>query len=141
MSSRLFAVGLAGPVLTPAERAILSASPPWGVILFRRNLETFDALARLVGDLRDLSVDHLLLDQEGGPVDRLRDLLGPAPSLQSASRAGAARRAGAAAGAALLAHWGEPHEPPHLEAARAWAIPGLKDYRERWERGLYQVAE
>ena len=48
----------------------------------------------------------------------------------------APKSAGAAAGAALLAHWGEPHEPPHLEAARAWAIPGLKAYRERWERGL-----
>jgi L-fuculokinase len=44
--------------------------------------------------------------------------------------------AGAAAGAALLARWGEPHQPPPLEAARPWAIPGLKDYRERWERRL-----
>ena len=47
-----------------------------------------------------------------------------------------AETTGAAAGAALLAHWGEPHEPPRLEAARPWAIPGLKDYRERWERRL-----
>ena len=44
--------------------------------------------------------------------------------------------AGAAAGAALLAHWGAPHEPPRLEPARAWAIPGLQAYRERWERRL-----
>ena len=44
--------------------------------------------------------------------------------------------AGAAEGAALLAHWGEPHEPPRLEPARAWAIPGLQAYRERWERRL-----
>jgi L-fuculokinase len=48
----------------------------------------------------------------------------------------APKSAGAAAGAALLAHWGEPHEPPHLEPVHAWAIPGLTDYRERWERGL-----
>ena len=47
-----------------------------------------------------------------------------------------AETTGAAAGAALLAHWGEPHEPPRLEAARPWAILGLKDYRERWERRL-----
>ena len=44
--------------------------------------------------------------------------------------------AGAAAGAALLAHWGAPHEPPRLEPARAWAIPGLQAYREKWERRL-----
>jgi sugar (pentulose or hexulose) kinase len=44
--------------------------------------------------------------------------------------------AGAAAGAALLAHWDEPHEPPRLEPAPAWALPGLEAYRERWERAL-----
>jgi sugar (pentulose or hexulose) kinase len=44
--------------------------------------------------------------------------------------------AGAAAGAAMLAHWGEPHPPPRLEPAPAWALPGLKAYRERWERAL-----
>ena len=44
--------------------------------------------------------------------------------------------AGAAAGAAMLAHWGEPHEPPRLEPAPAWTLPGLEAYRERWERAL-----
>ena len=44
--------------------------------------------------------------------------------------------AGAAAGAAMLAHWGEPHPPPLLEPARAWVLPGLEAYRERWERSL-----
>jgi L-fuculokinase len=44
--------------------------------------------------------------------------------------------AGAAAGAALLAHWGEPHPAPRLEPARAWVLPGLEAYRERWERAL-----
>ncbi|HEY1862471.1 MAG TPA: FGGY family carbohydrate kinase [Roseiarcus sp.] len=44
--------------------------------------------------------------------------------------------AGAAAGAAMLAHWGEPHSPPRLESARVWALPGLEAYRERWELAL-----
>ena len=44
--------------------------------------------------------------------------------------------AGAAAGAALLAHCGEPHPAPRLEPARAWVLPGLEAYRERWERAL-----
>ena len=43
---------------------------------------------------------------------------------------------GAAEGAAMLARWGEPHDPPRLARAGAWTIPGLRDYRERWERGL-----
>jgi L-fuculokinase len=44
--------------------------------------------------------------------------------------------AGAAAGAAMLAHWDEPHGPPRLEPAPAWTLPGLKAYRERWEGAL-----
>ena len=44
--------------------------------------------------------------------------------------------AGAAAGAALLAHWGEQREPPRLDSARAWSLPGLEAYRRRWERAL-----
>jgi len=48
----------------------------------------------------------------------------------------APQSAGAAAGAAMLAHWGEPHEPPRLEPPPAWALPGLEAYRDRWERAL-----
>ena len=44
--------------------------------------------------------------------------------------------AGAAAGAALLAHWDEPHPPPRLEPAEPWVLPGLEAYRQRWERAL-----
>ena len=44
--------------------------------------------------------------------------------------------AGAAAGAAMLAHWDEPHPPPRLEPARAWDLPGLEAYRDRWEGAL-----
>ena len=44
--------------------------------------------------------------------------------------------AGAAAGAAMLAHWGEPHPPPRLEPARVWNLPGLEAYQDRWERAL-----
>ena len=103
MTSRLFGVGVEGAVLAPAERDILRRHPPFGVILFRRNIESVDQLARLTGELRDLGVRHLFLDQEGGPVDRLRDLLAPAPSFARVSRAGAgaARRAGELAGGAL----------------------------------------
>jgi len=101
VTARLFAVGLEGPRLSAGERGILSAAPPWGVILFRRNMESLAALERLVGDLRGLGIDHLLLDQEGGPVDRLRDLVAPAPALRRLADSGGARRAGLATGAML----------------------------------------
>jgi L-fuculokinase len=44
--------------------------------------------------------------------------------------------AGAAAGAALLAHWGDKREPPRLDPAPVWALPGLDAYRRRWEAAL-----
>jgi L-fuculokinase len=44
--------------------------------------------------------------------------------------------AGADAGAAMLAHWDEPHPPPRLEPARAWGLPELEAYRDRWEQAL-----
>ncbi|MDQ5858002.1 MAG: beta-N-acetylhexosaminidase [Acidobacteriota bacterium] len=98
---RLFGVGLSGPVLLAEERAILEEQVPSAVILFRRNIETAADLSRLVGEIRDLPGRPLLLvDQEGGPVDRLRDLAGPFPSFHAAARAGLARRAGELVGRA-----------------------------------------
>jgi L-fuculokinase len=43
---------------------------------------------------------------------------------------------GAAEGAAMLARWGEPHDPPRLAPAQEWRIACLEAYRKRWERGL-----
>ncbi len=101
MSARLFAVGLEGPRLAPRESEILSAAPPWGVILFRRNLDGLAELGRLTDELRGLGVAHFLLDQEGGPVDRLKDLVAPAPALRRLAAGDSARRAGLATGAML----------------------------------------
>ena len=97
MISRLFGVGLSGPELTASERRILDRQPPRGAILFRRNIETAGQTARLVSELsrRGLLV---FLDQEGGPVDRLRDVLGPSISFRAAASGGLARRAGELAG-------------------------------------------
>ena len=100
-ASGVFGVGLSGPTLLPRERAILEDRPPGAVILFRRNIETADLLARLVDEIRGLpGRPLLLLDQEGGPVDRLRDLAGPFPSFHAAARSGLAGNAGEIAGRA-----------------------------------------
>lgn len=44
--------------------------------------------------------------------------------------------AGAAQGAALLAHWGEPREPAQTAPAARWDIRGLADYRKRWRAAI-----
>ena len=99
MTARLFGVGISGPSLSDGEREILRRNPPWAVILFRRNIETVAQLMALVAQLKTLPGPPVLcLDQEGGPVDRLKEILGPAISFRAAARAGAARRAGELAG-------------------------------------------
>lgn len=66
--------GCLGPALTPWERDFFRDSDPWGFILFARNVEDPDQLRRLTGDLRAaLGRDAaILVDQEGGRVQRLR---------------------------------------------------------------------
>ncbi|MCQ8277935.1 beta-N-acetylhexosaminidase [Acetobacteraceae bacterium KSS8] len=72
-ASRAAIVGLSGPSLLPEERDLLRETPPLGVILFKRNVDTPDRLAALIGALRDIVPDMLLcVDQEGGRVARLR---------------------------------------------------------------------
>ncbi|MEM1346245.1 MAG: glycoside hydrolase family 3 N-terminal domain-containing protein [Pseudomonadota bacterium] len=66
--------GLAGPDLSPSERAFFAEADPWGFILFARNIDTPVRLKRLTADLRE-SVGRdapILIDQEGGRVARLR---------------------------------------------------------------------
>ena len=98
-ASRLFGVGISGIELTPTERRILEAHPPWAVILFRRNIESVGQVLRLTARIRELPQRlRICVDQEGGPVDRFRDLLGPSISFREAAQAGVARRAGELAG-------------------------------------------
>ena len=100
-AARLFGVGLAGPTLDPAERAILERLPPRAVILFRRNIETERQLTDLCAEVRALPGEPILcLDQEGGRVDRLKGIAGPFPSFFDAARSGLSRRAGEVAGEA-----------------------------------------
>jgi beta-N-acetylhexosaminidase len=66
--------GCAGPVLAPDEHAFFRDADPFGFILFARNVETPEQLCRLTGDLR-AAVGRdapILVDQEGGRVQRLR---------------------------------------------------------------------
>ena len=100
-ASRVFGVGISGTALSADEREILYRHPPRAVILFRRNIEDEKQLSELTAELRTLPGSPLLcVDQEGGSVDRLRDVVGPFPSFYAATRAGFARRAGELAGEA-----------------------------------------
>src|SRR6266404_4687087 len=96
---RIFGVGLQGTEISAQERRILEAHPPWAVILFRRNIESVEQVVALTGQIHGLpGAPRVCVDQEGGPVDRFRDLLGPAISFRAAAAAESARRSGELAG-------------------------------------------
>jgi beta-N-acetylhexosaminidase len=68
-------LGLAGPMLSDAERAFFASIDPAGYIIFRRNVVDRRQLRRLTDDLRDLSGRPslpILIDQEGGRVARMQ---------------------------------------------------------------------
>jgi len=71
---RAFITGVAGPALTDEERQFLRDAEPWGLIVFVRNIAGPDPLRRLIGEFRSaVGRDApVLIDQEGGRVQRLR---------------------------------------------------------------------
>jgi beta-N-acetylhexosaminidase len=67
--------GLAGPTLSAEERTFFAAVEPAGFILFRRNVVDRAQLRALTDSLRELTARErlpILIDQEGGPVARMR---------------------------------------------------------------------
>lgn len=75
MEIRAFISGLAGLEPSAEEKAFFKAQQPWGFIFFARNVETPDQVRRLSQSLReavDRSDAPILIDQEGGRVQRLR---------------------------------------------------------------------
>src|SRR5579871_4165617 len=75
MRARVVILGCAGLRLTAQERQFFARFNPLGFILFARNVDTPDQVRALVSELRQ-SVSRadapVLIDQEGGRVQRLR---------------------------------------------------------------------
>ncbi|WP_460452044.1 beta-N-acetylhexosaminidase [Alsobacter sp. SYSU BS001988] len=74
MAIRAFIAGCSGPALTPEEFGFFREANPWGLILFRRNVESPEQLIRLTSDFRDAvgrADAPVLIDQEGGRVQRM----------------------------------------------------------------------
>ena len=75
MDTKAFIAGCSGLTLTDEEKTFFANERPWGFILFARNIESPDQVRALCAELR-LSVDDptapILIDQEGGRVQRLR---------------------------------------------------------------------
>ncbi|MBR9762617.1 MAG: beta-N-acetylhexosaminidase [Rhodobacteraceae bacterium] len=81
-----------GTRLTAEEARVLRDADPWGFILFARNIESLDQTRALCDELRQAVGRNapILVDQEGGRVQRLRAPLATdwTPALEFAEAAG-----------------------------------------------------
>ena len=84
LAGQLLTFGFDGTTLTPELRSTLRDLQPGGIILFARNIQSARQTHSLLKAAQKLSERPLFrcVDLEGGTVDRLRDVLGPAPSVQ-----------------------------------------------------------
>ena len=78
INRRSFIIGLKSLKLSAKERIFLKEFKPWGVILFARNIKNIKQASNLTSSIRKIFNDRkypILIDQEGGRVNRLKNLI------------------------------------------------------------------
>ena len=78
INRRSFITGIKGTKISKQEIEFLKKYKPWGVILFSRNLKNFSQIKNLTSKIKKLLNDRnypILIDQEGGRVNRLSQLI------------------------------------------------------------------
>jgi beta-N-acetylhexosaminidase len=79
---RCFITGIKSSNLSQKEKKFLKKYKPWGVILFSRNIKSIIQTKKLTGKIRKIFKDKnypILIDQEGGRVNRLKNIFNAEP--------------------------------------------------------------
>jgi len=79
---RSFITGIKSTTLSIKEKKFLQQYKPWGVILFSRNIESLKQAKKLTDQIKKLFKDKnypILIDQEGGRVNRLKKIFNTEP--------------------------------------------------------------
>ena len=75
MKKKAIIISIKGAQLTKKEKLLLSKEKPWGLILFRRNINSLIQIKNLIKNIRKYTKDKkfpILIDEEGSKVSRLR---------------------------------------------------------------------
>ena len=78
MNRRAIIISIAGPILTDKEKKLITQYKPWGIILFNRNINSFNQTKKLIDDIKKTVKDKkypILIDEEGGSVCRLTNFV------------------------------------------------------------------
>ena len=84
LAGQLLTLGFEGTEVSSGLRSTLKTLKPGGIILFSRNIETprqTHALVKAAQKEADVPLFRCV-DMEGGTVDRLKNVIGPSPSVQ-----------------------------------------------------------
>tara|TARA_B100000767_G_scaffold71429_1_gene68011 strand:+ start:749 stop:1696 length:948 start_codon:yes stop_codon:yes gene_type:complete len=79
---RSFIIGLKSTTLSIKEKKFLQNYKPWGVILFARNIRSLKQCKNLTDQIKKIFKDKnypILIDQEGGRVNRLNNIFDTKP--------------------------------------------------------------
>ena len=78
MMKKAIIISLAGFKLSKSEINLFKQYLPWGVILFKRNINNYIQLKKLILSIKQITKDKnypILIDEEGGEVSRLQNIL------------------------------------------------------------------
>ncbi len=78
MKPKAIIIGIKGTKLSKEEKTLFSYNKPWGVILFKRNLRSFNQIKNLTSQIKKLTKNKkfpILVDEEGETVSRLRHVI------------------------------------------------------------------
>ena len=79
---RSFITGIKSITLSVKEKKFLQQYKPWGVILFSRNITSLKQAKKLTDQIKNIFNDKnypILIDQEGGRVNRLKNIFNADP--------------------------------------------------------------
>ena len=78
MKQKAIIISINSYKLNSKEEELLSKGKPWGIILFKRNIKTFDQVKDLVKKIKKISKNSkfpVMIDEEGGAVSRLSKII------------------------------------------------------------------
>ena len=77
MRKKAIIISIKGSKLSIKEKMLLSKEKPWGIILFKRNIKSFNQIRKLIVDIKKFTRDKkfpILIDEEGLKVSRLSNI-------------------------------------------------------------------
>ena len=78
MKKKAIIISIKSYKLTLNEKKLIATEKPWGLILFKRNIKSFQQITKLIKQIRKLSKDPffpILIDEEGTEVSRLKKII------------------------------------------------------------------